>query len=199
MGFLISVQANTTGLVKQWHIICHIPCISVYKALYKSFGGFAIDVVAFINQLSSFSSWIFTVGTAAYDRVYSNSLILGNNITILGTGLAPGTDNGTMYTLVAATHALSNETTDVNNMYLGECQDSNSLNRDLVQGSLLICSYSIRFVLDLSTIKNALETAGNLSAAGVIFYMDPLVIGFQLNPTPMAMPGVIIPSSDDSK
>ncbi|KAF9615911.1 hypothetical protein IFM89_027150, partial [Coptis chinensis] len=29
--------------------------------------------------------------------------------------------------------------------------------------------------------------------------MDPFVIRFQLNPTPMAMPGVIIPSPDDSK
>ncbi|KAF9588951.1 hypothetical protein IFM89_017630 [Coptis chinensis] len=239
---------NASGMAPHSHI-------SVYKALYKSFGGFAADVVAAIDQaaqdgvdivslsitpnrrppglatffnpidmallsavkagifviqaagntgpspksVSSFSPWIFTVGAAAHDRVYSNSLILGNNITILGTGLAPGTDNGTMYTLVAATHALSNETTGVNNMYLGECQDSSSLNRDLVQGNLLICSYSIRFVLGLSTIKNALETAGNLSAAGVVFYMDPFVIGFQLNPTPMAMPGVIIPSPDDSK
>ncbi|KAF9597093.1 hypothetical protein IFM89_015757, partial [Coptis chinensis] len=103
--------------------------ISVYKALHKSFGGFTADVVAAIDQLSSFYPWIFTVGVAAHDKVYSNSLILGNNITILGTGLAPGTDNGTMYTLVATTHALSNETTGVNNMYLGECQDSSSLNR----------------------------------------------------------------------
>ncbi|CAK9167441.1 unnamed protein product [Ilex paraguariensis] len=227
--------------------------IAVYKALYKSFGGFAADVVAAIDQaaqdrvdiislsitpnrrppgiatffnpidmallsaiklgifvvqaagntgpspksISSFSPWIFTVGAAADDRVYSNSIVLGNNVTIPGVGLAPGTDN-TMYTLVSALHAL-NDTTSVKDMYVGECQDSNYFSQDIVQGNLLICSYSIRFVLGLSTIKQALETAKNLSAAGVVFYMDPFVIGFQINPVPMRLPGIIIPSPDDSK
>lgn len=104
-----------------------------------------------------------------------------------------------MYTLVSALHALNNNITDANDMYVGECQDSNSLNQDLVRGNLLICSYSIRFVLGLSTIKQALQTAKNLSAAGVVFYMDPFVIGFQLNPIPMKMPGIVISSPDDSK
>ena len=104
-----------------------------------------------------------------------------------------------MYTLVSALHALNNNTTVASDMYVGECQDSSSLNQDLVRGNLLICSYSIRFVLGLSTIKQALETAKNLSAAGVVFYMDPFVIGFQLNPIPMTMPGIIISSPVDSK
>lgn len=108
-----------------------------------------------------------------------------------------GTDK--LYTLISALHALNNNTTTTDDMYVGECQDSSNFNQDLVQGNLLICSYSIRFVLGLSTIKHAFETAKNLSAAGIVFYMDPFVIGFQLNPTPMKMPGIIIPSPDDSK
>ncbi|KAG4109095.1 hypothetical protein ERO13_1Z049354v2 [Gossypium hirsutum] len=229
--------------------------IAVYKALYKSFGGFAADVVAGIDQaaqdgidiislsitpnrrppgiatffnpidmallsavkagifvvqaagntgpspksMSSFSPWIFTVGAASHDRAYANSIILGNNVTIPGVGLAPGTDTDQMYTLISAVHALCNETILANDMYVGECQDSSNFNEELIQGNLLICSYSIRFVLGLSTIKQALETAKNLSAAGVVFYMDPYVIGFQLNPTPLEIPGIIIPSPDDSK
>ncbi|MCD7465189.1 hypothetical protein HAX54_000754 [Datura stramonium] len=225
--------------------------VAVYKALYKSFGGFAADVVAAIDQaaldgvdiinlsitpnrrppgvatffnpidmallsavkagifvvqaagntgpspksVSSFSPWIFTVGASTHDRVYSNSIVLGNNITITGVGLAPGTDS--MYTLVMASHALND--TAANDMYVGECQDASSFNQTLVQGNLLICSYSVRFVLGLSTIKQALETAKNLSAAGVVFCMDPFVIGFQINPTPMRLPGIIIPSANDSK
>ncbi|KAK9267629.1 hypothetical protein L1049_010060 [Liquidambar formosana] len=149
--------------------------------------------------MSSFSPWIFTVGAAAHDRVYSNSIVLGNNVTIPGVGLAPGTDNSTMYTLVSALHALNNDTTVANDMYVGECQDPSKLNLDLVQGNLLICSYSIRFVLGLSTIKQALQTAQNLSAVGVVFYLDPFVIGFQLNPIPMKLAGIIISSPDDSK
>lgn len=229
--------------------------VAVYKALYKSFGGFAADVVAAIDQaaqdgvdiislsitpnrrppgvatffnpidmaslsavkvgifvvqaagntgpspksMSSFSPWIFTVGSASHDRTYSNSITLGNNVTIPGVGLASGTQNDTMYTLISAIHALNNDTTVTDDMYVSECQDSSNFNQDLVRGNLLICSYSIRFVLGISTIQQALQTAQNLSAVGVVFYMDPFMIGFQLNPTPMKIPGIIISSPDDSK
>lgn len=40
------------------------------------------------KSVSSFSPWIFTVGAAAHDRAYSNSIVLGNNVTIPGVGLA---------------------------------------------------------------------------------------------------------------
>lgn len=110
-----------------------------------------------------------------------------------------GTCSNEMYTLISAVHALSNETRLANDMYVGECQDPGNFDRELIQGNLLICSYSIQFVLGLSTVKQALQTAKNLSAAGVVFCMDPFVIGFQLNPTPLDMPGIIIPSSNDSK
>ncbi|KAL3654623.1 hypothetical protein CASFOL_001608 [Castilleja foliolosa] len=237
---------NASGMAPRSHI-------AVYKALYKSFGGFAADVVAAIDQaaqdgvdiislsitpnrrppgiatffnpidmallsavktgifvvqaagntgpsprsMSSFSPWIYTVGAATHDRAYSNSIVLGNNVTITGVGLAPGTDKDAMYTLVSAIHALND--TSANDMYVSECQDSSNFNQDVIKGNLLICSYSIRFVLGLSTIKQALETGKNLSAVGVVFYMDPYVIGFQLNPTPMNIPGLIIPTQNDSK
>ncbi|CAN8325406.1 unnamed protein product [Cochlearia groenlandica] len=230
--------------------------ISVYKALYKSFGGFAADVVAAIDQaaqdgvdilslsitpnrrppgvatffnpldmamlsavkagifvvqaagntgpspksMSSFSPWIFTVGAASHDRVYSNSIVLGNNVTIQGVGLALPTDEGKTYTMISAVDALKNKSSVVDkDMYAGECQDYDSFDKDLVCGNLLICSYSIRFVLGLSAIKQALAVAKNLSAKGVVFYMDPYVLGYQINPTPMNMPGIIIPSPEDSK
>ncbi|KAK4795931.1 hypothetical protein SAY86_028257 [Trapa natans] len=239
---------NASGMAPRAHI-------AVYKALYKSFGGFAADVVAAIDQaaqdgvhiislsitpnrrppgiatffnpidmslltatkagifvvqaagntgpspksIASFSPWIFSVGAATHDRIYSNSITLGNNVTIPGVGLAPGTENDIMYPLISALDALNNETTITDDMYVGECQDSSSFTEELVRGNLLICSYSIRFILGLSTIKQALQTAKNLSAAGIVFYMDPFVIGFQLNPIPMRIPGIIIPSADDSK
>ncbi|XP_061361218.1 subtilisin-like protease SBT2.2 isoform X2 [Gastrolobium bilobum] len=148
---------------------------------------------------SSFSPWILTVGAASHDRVYSNSIFLGNNVTLPGVGLAPGTYENKLYKLIHAHHALNNDTMVADDMYVGECQDASKFNQDLIQGNLLICSYSIRFVLGLSTVKLASETAKNLSAAGVVFYMDPFVIGFQLNPVPMKEPGIIIASTNDSK
>lgn len=104
-----------------------------------------------------------------------------------------------MYTLVSAIHVLNNDTSVSDDMYLSECQDSSKFDYDLVQGKLLICSYSIRFILGISTIQLALQTAKNLSAVGLVFYMDPFVLGFQLNPVPMKMPGIIVPSPENSK
>lgn len=40
------------------------------------------------KSISSFSPWIFTVGASAHDRLYANSIVLGNNATISGVGLA---------------------------------------------------------------------------------------------------------------
>lgn len=110
-----------------------------------------------------------------------------------------GTHENTMYKLMHAQHALNNDTTVADDIYVGECQDSSKFNRGLIQGNLLICSYSIRFELGLSSINQALETAMNLSAVGVVFPMDPFMTGFQLDPIPMKMPSIIIPSANDSK
>ncbi|WJX47425.1 hypothetical protein P8452_34117 [Trifolium repens] len=150
-------------------------------------------------SMSSFSPWIFTIGATSHDRLYTNSLSLGNNVTILGVGLAPSTSENTMYKLIHAHHALNDDTTIVDDMYVGECQDASKFNKDLVQGNLLMCSYTMRFVLGLSSINKALETAMNLSAAGVVFPMNPSVDGFELNPIPMKIPGIIIPFANDSK
>ncbi|XVF26306.1 hypothetical protein REPUB_Repub14bG0004900 [Reevesia pubescens] len=40
------------------------------------------------KNMSSFSPWIFTVGAASHDRTYANYIVLGNNVTIPGVGLA---------------------------------------------------------------------------------------------------------------
>ncbi|CAL0306531.1 unnamed protein product [Lupinus luteus] len=150
-------------------------------------------------SMSSFSPWIFTVGASSHDRIYSNSILLGNNVNIPGVGLAPGTDENTMYKLIHAQHALNDNITLDDDMYVGECQDASKFNQDIVQGSILICSYTVRFVIGSSSVEQALETAKNLTAVGVVFSTDPFITGFQLNPIPMKMPSIIIPSANDSK
>ncbi|KAL0705722.1 hypothetical protein Bca4012_072147 [Brassica carinata] len=173
------------------------------------------------KSMSSFSPWIFTVGATSHDRVYTNSIILGNNVTISGVGLAcksvfflhpsffhdltftsfsflllAGTR--TMHKLVLAAHALRNGTTIMDAIYVGECQDSSSYELKLVNGKILVCSYTVRFILGVSTIKQALLTAKNLTAAGLVFYMDPSSTGFQMTSTPMDIPGILISSPQDS-
>ncbi|CAN8290600.1 unnamed protein product [Cochlearia groenlandica] len=149
------------------------------------------------KSMSSFSPWIFTVGATSHDRVYSNSIILGNNVTISGVGLASGTR--TMRKLVLASHALSNGTTVMDAIYIGECQDPSSFDQKLVQGKILVCSYTVRFILGVSTIKQALITAKNLTAAGLVLYMDSTATGFQMSSTPMDIPGILISSAQDSQ
>lgn len=104
-----------------------------------------------------------------------------------------------MHKLVLATHALRNGTTVMDTIYVGECQDSNSFDQKLVQGKILVCSYTVRFILGVSTIKKALITAKNLTAAGLVFYVDPSAAGFQMSSTPMDIPGILISSPQDSQ
>lgn len=104
----------------------------------------------------------------------------------------------TMHKLVLAAHALRNGTTIMDAIYVGECQDSSSYELKLVNGKILVCSYTVRFILGVSTIKQALLTAKNLTAAGLVFYMDPSSTGFQMTSTPMDIPGILISSPQDS-
>lgn len=105
----------------------------------------------------------------------------------------------TMHKLVLAAHALRNGTTVMDAIYVGECQDSSSFDQKLVQGKILLCSYTVRFILGVSTIKQALITAKNLTAAGLVFYMDSSATGFQMSSNPMDIPGILIYSSQDSQ
>ncbi|GJS74717.1 hypothetical protein Tco_0707558, partial [Tanacetum coccineum] len=43
------------------------------------------------------------------------------------------------------------------------------------------------------------QTSRNPSAAGIMFLVDPFIIGLQLNHVPMSLPGIIIPSANDLK
>lgn len=104
-----------------------------------------------------------------------------------------------MHKLVLAAHALRNGTTVMDAIYVEECQDSSSFDQKLVQGKILVCSYTVRFILGVSTIKQALIAAKNLTAAGLVFYMDPSATGFQMTSTPMDIPGILISSSQDSQ
>ena len=128
----------------------------------------------------------------------SLSFSLSNYLRILNLA---GTAGDKMYPLISPVDALRDDLSEEtrNNMYLGECQDPSPLDKDSIEGNILICSYSVRFILGLSSVRRAIDTAKNLSAIGIIFYMDPFVMGFQLNPTPMEIPGLMIPSSEDSR
>ncbi|KAH7424310.1 hypothetical protein KP509_11G002200 [Ceratopteris richardii] len=226
--------------------------ISVYKALYRHFGGFMSDVVAAIDQaakdgvdvlslsvgpsspssnthlaflsafdvallsavragifvvqaagnggpyprtMTSFSPWIMSVAAGLDDRYYENLIYLGNGIQLAGAGLAPATPGDQMYDLALAEDALLNNSFSLNP---SDCQQSAVLNKTLLQGKILLCSYSSRFIYGGSSVKKVAETARNLSAAGFVLYVKTDLPGIKFSPTPLGMPGIVIIDVQDS-
>lgn len=227
--------------------------ISVYKALYRQFGGFMSDVVAAIDQaakdgvdvlslsvgpsspsssthvaylnafdvallsavkagvfvvqaagnggpyprtMASFSPWIMSVAAGLDDRSYANWIYLGNGAKLAGQGLAPATPGDQMYNLVLAEDVLSNNTGFSFNP--SNCQQPGALNRTLIQGKILLCTYSFSFIYGASTVKRVSDTAKNLSAIGFVLLAKTDLPGNKFNPIPLAMPGIVITDVQDS-
>ncbi|XP_062007176.1 subtilisin-like protease SBT2.3 isoform X1 [Rosa rugosa] len=114
-----------------------------------------------------------------------------HNVTIPGIGLAPGTQKDTLYTLISAIHALNNDTTVTDDMYVSECQDRATSIRIWSRETSWSAATQFDLCLGCSQyIQQALQTAQNLSAWFCFLCMDSFMIGFQLNPTPMKIPGL---------
>ncbi|KAI5059612.1 hypothetical protein GOP47_0025931 [Adiantum capillus-veneris] len=227
--------------------------ISVYKALYRQFGGFMSDVVAAIDQaakdgvdvlslsvgpssppsssrvtylnafdvallsavkagvfvvqaagnggpyprtMASFSPWIMSVAAGLDDRNYSNSIYLGNGAKLTGAGLAPATPGDQMYNLVLAEDALAN--TSGFSFSPSNCQQPGVLNKTLIQGKILLCTYSFSFIYGASTVKRVSDTAKNLGAVGFVLLAKTDLPGNKFNPVPLGMPGIVITNVQDS-
>lgn len=228
--------------------------ISVYKALYRQFGGFVSDVVAAIDQaakdgvdvlslsvgpssppssmhvaflnafdiallsavkagvfvvqaagnggpyprtMASFSPWIMSVAAGLDDRNYGNWIYLGNGAKLAGAGLAPATPGDQMYNLVLAEDALSNNNTGFS-FNPSNCQQPGVFNKTLIQGKILMCTYSFSFIYGASTVKRVSDTAKNLSAVGFVLFAKTDLPGNKFNPVPLGMPGIVITDVQDS-
>ncbi|KAI5082165.1 hypothetical protein GOP47_0001908 [Adiantum capillus-veneris] len=147
----------------------------------------------------SFSPWIFTVAATRHDRTYPNSIILGNNSTINGLGLSLGTKGTRMQSLVLAKDAARNYT--VEEIALEECQGGQNFEKDEVEGKILVCTFTLSFLIGRASVKNVEATAKELSASGVIFTISSWMQGINLHVEfmPVEIPMIIIPSASDSK
>ncbi|KAL0308296.1 UNVERIFIED_CONTAM: Subtilisin-like protease SBT2.5 [Sesamum radiatum] len=155
--------------------------IAVYKALYRIFGGFVADVVAAIDQAvhdgvdilnlsvgpnsppatTKTTPWIASVAAAVDDRRYKNHLTLGNGNILAGIGLSPATHGNKTFTLVAANDVLLDSS--VAKYSPSDCQRPEVLNKNLVEGNILLCGYSFNFV-----------------------------VGTKFDPVPVSTPGILI-------
>uniref|UniRef100_A0A2P2M2U9 Subtilase family protein n=1 Tax=Rhizophora mucronata TaxID=61149 RepID=A0A2P2M2U9_RHIMU len=144
----------------------------------------------FPKTLVTYSPWITSVAAAIDDRRYKNHLTLGNGKILPGIGLSPSTRLNHTYTLVAANDVVLDSSAMKYNP--SDCQRPEVLNKNLVEGNILLCGYSFNFVVGTSSVKKVSETAKSLGAVGFVLAVENVSPGTKFDPVPVNLPGILI-------
>lgn len=105
-----------------------------------------------------------------------------------------------LYKLVLAKDAVKiNGTFPRTPQYIEECQFPEALDRNVVLGSVIICTFSDGFYNGTSTLTAIVDTAKTLGIMGFILVANPTYGDFIAEPIPFAVPGIMIPSVADAK
>ncbi|GAB2218285.1 hypothetical protein Drorol1_Dr00001505 [Drosera rotundifolia] len=144
----------------------------------------------FPKTMLSYSPWITSVAAAVDDRKYKNHLVLGNGKILPGIGLSPSTHGNRTFTLVAANDVLLDAS--VRRLNPSDCQKPELLNRNMVQGNILLCGYSFNFVVGTASIKRVSETAKSLGAVGFVLAVENVTPGTKFDPVPSSIPGIVV-------
>ncbi|KAK9097739.1 hypothetical protein Syun_024784 [Stephania yunnanensis] len=150
----------------------------------------------FPKTLVSYSPWIATVAAAIDDRRYKNHLFLGNGKILAGIGLSPSTISNRTFTLVAANDVMLDSS--VSKYSPSDCQRPEVLNKNLVEGNILLCGYSFNFVVGTASVQKVAETAKSLGAIGFVLAVENASPGAKFDPVPVGIPGVVITEVDKS-
>lgn len=143
----------------------------------------------FPKTMLSYSPWITSVAAAIDDRRYKNHLVLGNGKLLPGIGISPSTHLNNSFTLVAANDVLLGSS---GRYSPSDCQRPEVLNKNLVEGNILLCGYSFNFVVGTASIKKVSETAKSLGAAGFVLAVENVTPGTKFDPVPTSVPGILI-------
>lgn len=73
-----------------------------------------------------------------------------------------------------------------------DCQRPEVLNKNLVQGNILLCGYSFNFVVGTASIKKVSETAKSLGAIGFVLAVENASPGTKFDPVPCGLPGILV-------
>ncbi|KAL8096762.1 subtilisin-like protease SBT2.5 [Apium graveolens] len=144
----------------------------------------------FPKTVLSYSPWIASVAAAVDDRTYKNHLTLGNKKILPGIGLSPATHADRTFTLVAANDVLLDSSAFKYSP--SDCQKPEVLNKNLVEGNILLCGYSFNFVVGTASIKKVSETAKSLGAIGFVLAVENSSPGTKYDPVPVGLPGILI-------
>ena len=73
-----------------------------------------------------------------------------------------------------------------------DCQRPEVLNKNLVEGNILLCGYSFNFVVGTASIKKVSETAKSLGAIGFVLAVENVSPGTKFDPVPVGTPGILL-------
>lgn len=73
-----------------------------------------------------------------------------------------------------------------------DCQRPDVLNKNLVEGNILLCGYSFNFVVGSASIKKVSQTAKSLGAIGFVLAVENVSPGTKFDPVPVGIPGIVI-------
>ncbi|KAJ7559871.1 hypothetical protein O6H91_04G104400 [Diphasiastrum complanatum] len=148
------------------------------------------------KTILSYSPWIVSVAASTHDRTYPNFIFLGDKQKFPGNGITPGTDGEGMYNLILASDGRMR---NLSNLDVDDCQDPDHFDIAMVEGKIMICTYSFRFSLGISNIGGLISTAHTLKAAGVVFLISSEMTERQrFIPVAVEFPAITIPSVNDS-
>ena len=94
------------------------------------------------------------------------------------------------FTMVAANDVLLDSS--VMKYSPSDCQKPEVLNKNLVEGNILLCGYSFNFVVGTASIKKVSETAKSLGAIGFVLAVENISPGTKFDPGPTGIPGILI-------
>lgn len=80
-----------------------------------------------------------------------------------------------------------------------ECQYPQAFDPNVVQNSIVICSFSQGFLNGTSTLTAIINTATTLRFMGFVLIANPNYGDFIAEPIPFRGPGILIPSASDSQ
>ncbi|OAY24592.1 hypothetical protein MANES_17G027600v8 [Manihot esculenta] len=154
------------------------------------------------STVVSYSPWAVGVAACSTDRNFRGSLLLGNGQKVGGVGLSAPTFGGGLFLhkLVLAQDAVkANGTFPRTPQCVEECQCTESLDPNVVRGSIVICTFSAGFSNDTSTITAITNTARTLGFKGFALVANPTYGDFIAEPVPFAVSGIMIPKVADAQ
>lgn len=80
-----------------------------------------------------------------------------------------------------------------------ECQYPEAFDPLVVQGSVVICTFSTGFYNGTSTLTAIIQTANLLRFRAFVFVANPTYGDFIAEPIPFATPAIIIPATNDTQ